>query len=75
MSNDPNTTLKELLHHLGFEVAIEEHKLDDQVMLDIKCDDPGRLINDTGCGNTGCLEAYASATNVGRRAREELRPG
>lgn len=48
MSTDPNTTLKELLHHLGFEVAIEEHKLDDQVMLDIKCDDPGRLIGRQG---------------------------
>ncbi len=37
--------------------------------LRIDLPDRGRLC---GCGARGCLEAYASATNVVRRAREEL---
>jgi glucokinase len=37
--------------------------------LRIDTPDRGRLC---GCGARGCLEAYASATNVVRRAREEL---
>jgi glucokinase len=37
--------------------------------LRIDMPDRGRLC---GCGHRGCLEAYASATNVVRRAREEL---
>ena len=44
MSTDPKTSLTELLHHLGFEATVEEHILDDQRLLDIKCEDPGRLI-------------------------------
>ena len=35
----------------------------------IEMPDRGRLC---GCGARGCLEAYASATNVVRRAREEM---
>ncbi len=37
--------------------------------LRIDTPDRGRLC---GCGSRGCLEAYASATNVVRRAREEM---
>ncbi|HJZ57681.1 MAG TPA: ROK family protein, partial [Gemmataceae bacterium] len=37
--------------------------------LRIDMPDRGRLC---GCGARGCLEAYASATNVVRRAREEM---
>lgn len=37
--------------------------------LRIEMPDRGRLC---GCGARGCLEAYASATNVTRRAREEM---
>jgi glucokinase len=37
--------------------------------LRIDMPDRGRLC---GCGSRGCLEAYASATNVVRRAREEM---
>jgi glucokinase len=37
--------------------------------LRIDMPDRGRLC---GCGHRGCLEAYASATNVVRRAREDL---
>ena len=37
--------------------------------LRIEAPDRGRLC---GCGARGCLEAYASATNVVRRAREDM---
>jgi glucokinase len=37
--------------------------------LRIDTPDRGRLC---GCGSRGCLEAYASATNVVKRAREEM---
>ena len=37
--------------------------------LRIDMPDRGRLC---GCGSRGCLEAYASATNVAKRAREEM---
>ncbi len=45
---DPKATLHTLLGHLGFEVSVEEQMVEDQLMLDIKSDDPGRLIGREG---------------------------
>lgn len=45
---DPQATLQTLLHHLGFEVTVSEQTVDDQLLLDIKSDDPGRLIGRNG---------------------------
>jgi len=47
-SADPQATLQTLLHHLGFEVTVSEQTVDDQLLLDIKSDDPGRLIGRNG---------------------------
>jgi spoIIIJ-associated protein len=48
MSAQSKATLEELLKHLGFEVAIEEHQLDEGVLLDVQTEDPGRLIGRQG---------------------------
>jgi spoIIIJ-associated protein len=48
MPADPKVTLDQLLQHLGFPVTIEEHHLDEGVLLDVKTDDSGRLIGRQG---------------------------
>jgi spoIIIJ-associated protein len=48
MSVNPKTTLEEMLRLLGFEATIEEHSLDDGLLLDVKADDSGRLIGRQG---------------------------
>ncbi len=48
MPAEPKKTLEELLSSMGFEVTLEEHHLDDGVLLDVKTDDPGRLIGRQG---------------------------
>ena len=48
MPANPKTTLEELLQHLGFPASIEEHHLDDGLLLDVKTDDSGRLIGRQG---------------------------
>ncbi|MBX3731648.1 MAG: KH domain-containing protein [Verrucomicrobiae bacterium] len=45
---DPKVTLQELLATLGFEITVEERPMDDQILLDIQTDDPGRLIGRSG---------------------------
>lgn len=45
---DPKATLQTLLGHLGFEVSVQEQMVEEQLMLDIKSDDPGRLIGRQG---------------------------
>lgn len=45
---DPKATLDEMLQTLGFSVSIEERPMDDQILLDIQTDDPGRLIGRSG---------------------------
>lgn len=45
---DPKATLDEMLQTLGFSVTIEERPVDDQILLDIQTDDPGRLIGRSG---------------------------
>lgn len=37
-----------MLRHLGFEATVEEHSLDDGLLLDVKADDSGRLIGRQG---------------------------
>jgi spoIIIJ-associated protein len=48
MSAQPKTILETLLQHLGFEVTVEEHMLDEGPLLEVKTDDPGRLIGRKG---------------------------
>ena len=49
MSPDPKTLLEQVLHLLGFANAtVEEHHLDEGLLLDVKSDDAGRLIGRQG---------------------------
>src|SRR5215472_3581793 len=48
MPADAKATLQQLLDYLGFTVTVEEHHLDDGVLLDVKTDDSGRLIGRQG---------------------------
>lgn len=48
MSAQPKTTLAKLLELLGFDAEIEEHQLEDGVLLDVKTADSGRLIGRQG---------------------------
>jgi spoIIIJ-associated protein len=41
-------TLEKLLETLGFKATVEEHALDDGILLDVKTDDSGRLIGRQG---------------------------
>lgn len=48
MPAQPKETLEQILTLMGFTVTIEEHKLDDGIMLDVKTEDSGRLIGRQG---------------------------
>lgn len=48
MPTQPKETLEKVLTLLGFEAAVEEHKMDDGVLLDVKTDEAGRLIGRQG---------------------------
>jgi spoIIIJ-associated protein len=48
MSAQAKETLSQLLEHLGFEVEIDQHQLEDGVLLDVKTEDSGRLIGRQG---------------------------
>jgi spoIIIJ-associated protein len=48
MSAQPVETLEKILQLLGFDARVEQHNLDDGVMLDVKADDSGRLIGRQG---------------------------
>jgi spoIIIJ-associated protein len=48
MPAQPKATLEELLRLLGFEATVEEHQLDDGILLDVKTEDSGRLIGRQG---------------------------
>ena len=41
-------TLEKLLQLLGFPATVEEHTLEEGILLDVKTDDPGRLIGRQG---------------------------
>jgi spoIIIJ-associated protein len=48
MPAHPKETLEKILGLLGFEGSVEEHKMDDGILLDVKTDDAGRLIGRQG---------------------------
>ena len=48
MSSQPKAILEKLLQLMGFEPTVEEHAMDDGLLLDVKTDDPGRLIGRQG---------------------------
>ncbi len=48
MSAQPKATLEKLLALLGFPASVEEHPMDDSLLLDVKTEDSGRLIGRQG---------------------------
>src|SRR6266513_6172618 len=48
MSAQPKATLEKLIPLIDFPATIEEHPMDDGVLLDVKTDDSGRLIGRQG---------------------------
>src|ERR1700722_20284525 len=48
MPLQPKKTLEKILASLGFEAAVEEHKLEAGVLLDVKTEESGRLIGRQG---------------------------
>ena len=48
MPAQPKETLEKILASLGFAATVEEHKMEDSVLLDVKTDDAGRLIGRQG---------------------------
>jgi spoIIIJ-associated protein len=48
MSAQPKEILEKILGTLGFPATVEEHKIGDDLMLDVKTDEAGRLIGRQG---------------------------
>ncbi|HUA67039.1 MAG TPA: R3H domain-containing nucleic acid-binding protein [Candidatus Saccharimonadales bacterium] len=48
MPDQPKETLQKLLETLGFPATVEEHKLEEGLLLEVKTDDAGRLIGRQG---------------------------
>ena len=48
MPAQPKETLEKILASLGFQTTVEEHKLEEGVLLDVKTDAAGRLIGRQG---------------------------
>ena len=48
MAATPKEILEQLLGQLGFETTVDEHHLDDGLLLDVKTEDSGRLIGRQG---------------------------
>jgi len=48
MPAEPKATLEKLLQLLGFTVTVEENRMEDGILLDVKTDDSGRLIGRQG---------------------------
>ena len=48
MPAQPKATLEQLLNHLGFPSTVEEHRLEDGLLRDVKTEDSGRLIGRQG---------------------------
>lgn len=48
MPAQPKAILETILGTLGFPATVEEHKLGDDLMLDVKIEEPGRLIGRQG---------------------------
>jgi len=48
MPAQPKETLEKILTSLGFPATVEEHKMDDGILLDVKTEESGRLIGRQG---------------------------
>jgi spoIIIJ-associated protein len=48
MSAEPRVTLQRILDLLGFSATVDEHRLEEGLLLDVKTDDSGRLIGRQG---------------------------
>ena len=48
MPAQPKETLEKILATLGFPATVEEHQMDDGILLDVKTEDAGRLIGRQG---------------------------
>ena len=48
MPAQPKSTLEKILELLGFPATIEEHGMEDSILLDVKTEDSGRLIGRQG---------------------------
>jgi spoIIIJ-associated protein len=48
MPAQPQATLQKILELLGFTATVEEHRMEDGILLDVKTDDSGRLIGRQG---------------------------
>jgi spoIIIJ-associated protein len=48
MTIEPKVTLEKVLELLGFTANVEEHRLEDGLLLDVKTEDSGRLIGRQG---------------------------
>jgi spoIIIJ-associated protein len=48
MSAEPKATLEKVLTLLGFEATVDEHQMEDGILLDVKTEDSGRLIGRQG---------------------------
>jgi spoIIIJ-associated protein len=48
MPAEPKAILETLLTHLGFTATVEEHKMEDGLLLDVNTEDSGRLIGRQG---------------------------
>ena len=48
MPAEPRVTLQRILELLGFPATVEEHHLEEGILLDVKTDDSGRLIGRQG---------------------------
>jgi spoIIIJ-associated protein len=48
MPAEPKATLEKILELLGFAVTVEEHRMEDGLLLDVKTEDSGRLIGRQG---------------------------
>ena len=48
MSAEPKVTLEQILNLLGFPATVEEHRMEDGILLDVKTEDSGRLIGRQG---------------------------
>jgi spoIIIJ-associated protein len=48
MPAQPKATLEQILNLLGFSATVEEHSLEDGILLDVKTEESGRLIGRQG---------------------------
>jgi spoIIIJ-associated protein len=48
MSSQPKVTLEKIMELLGFTATVEEHAMEDGILLDVKTEDSGRLIGRQG---------------------------